>query len=91
MLNKNNGKVIKEGLVVREDQKFESDEDLLELAMSYVEKGKEVGREEGRKEGIIAGVRAVAINMITEGYADESIMSVTGLTKQDMTLLKETL
>lgn len=74
-----------------QDEKVESEEDLLKLAMSYVEKGKEMGREEGKKEGIAAGVRAVAINMIAEGYKVENIMSLTGLSQKDVTMLKETL
>lgn len=73
------------------DKKVESEEDLLNLAMSYVEKGKEVGREEGRKEGIAAGVRAVAINMIEENYKNEHIMTVTGLSQHDVNTLRETL
>lgn len=60
-------------------------EKILEIPISYEEKGKELGRKEGRVEG----VKQVAMEMIKEGASLEFISKVTKLTMEELEKLKK--
>ena len=60
-------------------------EKILEIPISYEEKGKELGRKEGRLEG----VKQVAKEMIKEGASLEFISKVTKLTMEELEKMKK--
>ncbi|GGN67434.1 hypothetical protein [Oceanobacillus indicireducens] len=60
-------------------------EKILEIPISYEERGKELGRKEGRVEG----VKQVAMEMIKEGASLEFIFKVTKLTMEELEKLKK--
>ena len=57
-----------------------------------MEKGREEGRAEGRTEGIEEGMNLrsleIARKMLTKGMDEASIMDMTGLTSEEIKLLK---
>ena len=53
-----------------------------------MEKGMEKGREEGRAEGMSLRSLEIARKMLAKGMDEASIMDMTGLTAEDIKLLK---
>ncbi len=53
-----------------------------------MEKGREEGRKEGRKEGMAEGMEKVALKMIQQNEPIERIMVYTGLTEEQIEILK---
>lgn len=71
-----------------EDIKQLDDADkVLEIPISYEEKGKEAGKKEGIKEGI----KEVALEMLRKGFAIDAISEVTHLTKEEIESLKKSM
>ncbi|WP_306463602.1 transposase [Siminovitchia fortis] len=68
---------------------------ILELPISYEEKGKAIGRKEGklegRKEGIFEGKREVALQMLRKGLSAGLIAEVTQLNKEEIEKLRKEL
>src|SRR5690625_973317 len=60
---------------MKETRELEEAQEILEIPISYEEKGKEIGREEGwkegRKEGLKEGKKAVALELLREGVSKE--------------------
>lgn len=68
-----------------EARKFEEAEEILEIPISYEEKGKEIGRKEGRlKEKI-----DVAQGLIKEGVSKDIIMKTTKLSLTEIERLEQ--
>ncbi|HEL1770338.1 hypothetical protein [Streptococcus suis] len=62
-----------------------------ELETSFIlgrRRGQEEGRLEGRAEGMLDGQLKVARQMLVEGFADEMIARLTGLSQEDLDGLK---
>jgi len=82
---------------VKEARQRENSEELLNLPISYEEKGKKIGREEGLQEGLKEGRksgrqevrREVALNMIRDGFEVEKIIKLTQLTRGEIEQLKD--
>ena len=53
-----------------------------------IEKGMEKGREEGRAEGMSLRSLEIARKMLAKGMDEASIMEMTGLTAEEIKLLK---
>lgn len=53
------------------------------------EKGLKEGEKRGEKKGLKAGVLKVALSMIKEGYSDDKVTKLTGLTLEEVNKLKE--
>ena len=53
-----------------------------------IEKGREEGREEGRAEGMNQRSLEIAKKMLANGMDDASVMDMTGLTAEEIKLLK---
>jgi predicted transposase/invertase (TIGR01784 family) len=53
-----------------------------------IEKGMEKGREEGRAEGMSLRSLEIARKMLAKGMDEASIMDMTGLTAEEIKLLK---
>ncbi|GGB38854.1 hypothetical protein GCM10011409_15460 [Lentibacillus populi] len=60
---------------------------IMEIPISYEERGKEKGKEIGREEGI----RQVAMEMLRKGAAVNFISEVTKLSKKEIEALKREL
>jgi predicted transposase/invertase (TIGR01784 family) len=60
---------------------------IMELPISYEEKGKEIGKEIGRNEE----KREIAKKMILEGLSPNLIVKVTGLSHEDIKVLSESI
>lgn len=54
-----------------------------------MKEGMKEGLKEGLKEGVKEGVKRTARNMLEKGFDEETIMEVTGLTKEEILLLKK--
>ncbi|HFI0647223.1 TPA: hypothetical protein ACGO32_000841 [Streptococcus suis] len=62
-----------------------------ELETSFIlgrKRGQEEGRLEGRLEGRAEGQLKIARQMLVEGFADEMIARLTGLSQEDLDGLK---
>ncbi|MBY4974039.1 hypothetical protein [Streptococcus suis] len=62
-----------------------------ELETSFIlgrKRGQEEGRLEGRVEGRLEGQLKIARQMLVEGFADEMIARLTGLSQEDLDGLK---
>ncbi|HEM2808811.1 TPA: hypothetical protein U0616_000565 [Streptococcus suis] len=62
-----------------------------ELETSFIlgrRRGQEEGRIEGRLEGQLEGRAEIARQMLAEGFADEMIARLTGLSQEDLDGLK---
>ncbi|CYV41107.1 TPA: hypothetical protein TXU81_001443 [Streptococcus suis] len=62
-----------------------------ELETSFIlgrKRGQEEGRLEGRAEGRLEGQLKIARQMLVEGFADEMIARLTGLSQEDLDGLK---
>lgn len=68
---------------MEEANKLENAEEILELPISYEERGKKIGREEGRQE--------VAINMLRKGLDVQFVSETTELSLKEITELKKNL
>ena len=81
-----------EALFVKEASKLQNAEEILEIPISYVEKGRKEGREEGRQEGRVEGreegLREVALNMLKDGFSIEKIAELTQMDRNDIEKLK---
>lgn len=53
-----------------------------------MKEGLKEGIKEGMKEGMKEGVKQIARNMLEKGFDEETIMDVTGLTKEEIRRLK---
>ena len=53
-----------------------------------IEKGRAEGREEGREEGMNQRSLEIAKKMLANGMDDASVMDMTGLTAEEIKLLK---
>ena len=73
----------KEALFVKEASKLQNAEEILEIPISYVEKGRKEGREEGLKK--------VALNMLKDGFSIERIAELTQMDRDDIEKLKKQL
>lgn len=72
-----------ESQLMEEIEKLPEAKKLLELPISYEEKGKEIGKKEG--------VRQVALKMLKEGMDAELIAKVTSLNIEEINKLKKQL
>src|SRR5690625_2155620 len=80
---------------MREARELEGAEEILEIPISYEERGKEIGREEGREEGRILGKTdgkiEVALGLLREGVAKEIIMKTAHLSLEELKELERRL
>src|SRR5690625_1120920 len=76
---------------IMEARKFEEAKEILEIPISYEERGKKIGREEGRKEGKIEGKIEVAWELLKEGVSKEIIMKTTKLGLDELEELEQKL
>lgn len=74
-----------EEIFVSEAKKLENADEILELPISYEERGKAKGREEGIREGM----KKVALKMFADGFSDKKIMELTDLSKEEIEDLKK--
>lgn len=58
---------------------------IMELPISYEEKGKKIGRKEGRKETI----EQVALEMLQQELDDEIIIKVTKLSEDEINKIRK--
>ncbi|RWR11863.1 hypothetical protein QNH23_00030 [Siminovitchia fortis] len=68
-----------------EKQPFENE--IMELPISYEEKGKAIGREEGRMEG----KKEIALQMLQKGLSIDLIVEITQLDKEEIEKLRDKL
>lgn len=54
-----------------------------------MKEGMKEGIKEGMKEGMKEGIKRTARNMLEKGFDEETIMEVTGLSKEELLLLKK--
>ncbi|MFD1361212.1 Rpn family recombination-promoting nuclease/putative transposase [Lentibacillus salinarum] len=71
--------------------KMEDGEKVMELTISYEEKGKKEGRKEGRIEGEQAAKQEVAVEMLRKGVSIEFIAEVTHLEQVEIEKLRNRL
>ena len=64
-------------------------ERVLELIISYEQKGKIRGREEGRKEGAEQEKRHIAKRMLMKGFDAQTIHELTGLSVAEIEEMKQ--
>jgi len=74
-----------------EAKKLDQADEILELTISYEERGKEKGRELGIKEGKELERKEIALNMLKKGYEIEDIRELTQLSIERIHELKEEL
>lgn len=81
--------------LVDEIKHMDNADKIMEIPISYEEKGKEIGREEGKKEGKEEGkgegIRLVAQEMLRKGMEIKLIAEVTKLTEEELEILKRKL
>ena len=76
-----------EATFVMEAKKLENAEEILEIPISYEERGKAIGRKEGREEE----KRKVALKLLAEGIDIKLIRKATELTLEEIKLLQKQL
>ena len=76
---------------MKEVEKLPEAEKIMELPISYEEKGIKKGKEIGKKEGEAQGVKKVAIEMLRKGLAVELIAEVTHMNIDEIKKIKEQL
>ena len=74
-----------------EAKKLDQADEVLELTISYEERGKEKGREQGIKEGKELERKGIALSMLKKGYEIEDIHELTQLPVKQIQELKEDL
>jgi len=74
-----------------EAKKLDQADEVLELTISYEERGKEKGRELGIKEGKELERKGIALSMLKKGYEIEDIHELTQLPVKQIQELKEDL
>lgn len=84
-----------EAVFVKEASKLKNAEEVLELPISYEERGKKIGREEGLEKGLAEGRikerKEVARNMLNKGLDIELIKDITKLSLDEIEQLKKQL
>ncbi|MEI3614071.1 Rpn family recombination-promoting nuclease/putative transposase [Pseudogracilibacillus sp. SO30301A] len=80
-----------EEIFMKEAKELENAEEILEIPISYEERGKEKGREEGLKEGLEKGKIEVALKMLKRGFSIKEIAELTQLDRVEIEGLKEQL
>lgn len=90
-----------EEIFMSEAKELENADEILELPISYEERGKAKGREEGIKigirkgmqegmqEGMQKGMKEVALKMLADGFNDKKIMELTNLSREEIGDLKK--
>ena len=68
-----------------EIKRMDEADKIMEIPISYEEKGKKIGEKVGKEKGI----KEVAIKMLKEGSSIEFITKVTGLYQEEIEALKE--
>src|SRR5699024_7985239 len=68
-----------------EIKRMDEADKIMEIPISYEEKGKKIGEKVGKEKGI----KEVAIKMLKEGSSIEFITKVTGLDQEEIEALKE--
>ncbi len=58
---------------------------------NQIEYARESGREEGREEGLKEGQSKIAMNLIRLGASHEIITQATGLSEEEVSMLKKEL
>ena len=74
---------------MQEVSKLENAEEILNIPISYEERGKKIGRAEGRKEGLQTGKKEVALEMIKQNFTVDEIKKLTKLTKGQIEQLRK--
>lgn len=77
--------------LMTEINKLPEADKVLELTISYEEKGKKIGKEIGKKEGELIGVKKVAVEMLKEEIDLVFIAKVTHLDIEEIKQLKKQL
>lgn len=72
-----------EEIVVKEARELENAEEILEIPISYEERGKEIGRVEEKKE--------LALRMLEKGMDIELIQEITAFTLDEIESLRKLL
>ncbi|GGB50855.1 transposase [Lentibacillus populi] len=73
--------------LMEEIKQLKDADKILEIPISYEEKGKKIGKEIGKE----LGIKEVALEMLKEGASIEFIAKVTHLNKEEIKNLRETL
>ena len=71
-----------------EAKKLDQADEILELTISYEERGKEKGRELGIKEGKELERKEIALNMLKKGYEIEDVRELTRLSTEEIHKIK---
>jgi len=74
-----------------EAKKLENAEEILEIPISYEERGKAIGRQEGFEEGRKEEKRKVALKLLVEGIDIKLIRKATELTLEEIKQLQKQL
>ena len=74
---------------MKEARELKGAEEILEIPISYEEKGKRIGRAEGRAEGREENKVEVARRLIREGVSKEIIIRATNLSAEKIEELKQ--
>lgn len=78
-----------EEIFVKEAKRLDNADEILELPISYVEKGKALGREEGREEGRKEQKREFALSLLNDGFSVEKVTELTKLSVREVEKLRE--
>ncbi len=71
--------------------KMDDGEKVMELTISYEEKGKKEGKKEGRIEGEQAAKQEIAAEMLRKGFSVDVVADLTHLEKDEIEKLKKTI
>ncbi|TRM10725.1 hypothetical protein FH966_02770 [Lentibacillus cibarius] len=74
---------------MKEVKKSPDVEKIMELPISYEEKGKEKGKEIGKEIGKEKAIKEMALAMISEGASIAFIAKVTQLSKEEIERLRQ--
>src|SRR5690625_4667859 len=70
-----------EEIFVKEAKRLDNADEILELPISYVEKGRALGREEQKRE--------FALSLLTDGFAVEKVVELTKLSAREVERLRD--
>jgi predicted transposase/invertase (TIGR01784 family) len=69
---------------MEEVRKLPEADEILELPISYEERGKAIGYKEGKLDGKLEGKREVALQLLGKGLTIDFVAEVTGLKKGEI-------
>lgn len=76
---------------MKEARQFDDADEILEIPISYEERGKKRGLEEGLEKGLERGKKEVALELLKKGLDINLIMEATKLSLDEIEQLKKQL